>query len=322
MAVPRHVRFCWFHHQTGLHGPETPPAPGSLGLVSVYLLVLCALWNVSVYVCVHACVCICVSSLHPKLYQQQMIVEFSLNSCLTYIQGAYFTSNFSLVRQVAALTTELVSWLPDQYAHAITESQKQFVKGFPGGSVAKNPPAKAGDTDSVPVPGWSPCHGATKPVCHNSRACAPQQKKPLRREGCVPQLRSSPCSLQLERSRSSNQDPAQPNINEKKIFFRMSTWIRWVSNFLGGKKKQFVPVILHGAYLECLVTLTSSGIQILFFCFWFLWNFANSFSLPTCRFQAGPGLPVSLSGLQDSGFPPESLPFEPHVCIQPAAPPG
>ena len=31
-------------------------------------------------------------------------------------------------------------------------------------------------------------------------------------------------------------------------------------------------------------------------------SFANSFSLPTCHFQAGPGLPASLSGLQDSIF--------------------
>ena len=32
---------------------------------------------------------------------------------------------------------------------------KLMVKGFPGGAVVKNPPANAGDTDSIPGPGRS-----------------------------------------------------------------------------------------------------------------------------------------------------------------------
>ena len=33
----------------------------------------------------------------------------------------------------------------------MTEVQQQsFIKGFPGGSVVKNPPAKAGDMGSIP----------------------------------------------------------------------------------------------------------------------------------------------------------------------------
>ena len=43
---------------------------------------------------------------------------------------------------------------------------------FPGGLVVKNLPVNAGDTGSVPVSSlvWedSTCHGATKPVHHNS----------------------------------------------------------------------------------------------------------------------------------------------------------
>ena len=32
-------------------------------------------------------------------------------------------------------------------------------KGFPGGSVVKNPPVNAGDSSSIPVPGRSPGEG-------------------------------------------------------------------------------------------------------------------------------------------------------------------
>ena len=39
--------------------------------------------------------------------------------------------------------------------------------GFPGGSVVKNPPANAGDTNSFPGPGRSTMPGTTKPICHN-----------------------------------------------------------------------------------------------------------------------------------------------------------
>ena len=50
---------------------------------------------------------------------------------------------------------------------------KEVVKGdFPGGAVVVNPPTSAGTWVRALVwedPMW---HGATKPVCHNYRACA------------------------------------------------------------------------------------------------------------------------------------------------------
>ena len=39
--------------------------------------------------------------------------------------------------------------------------------GFPGGSVVKNPPTKAGDSSSIPDPKDTTCHGAIQPVGHN-----------------------------------------------------------------------------------------------------------------------------------------------------------
>ena len=70
------------------------------------------------------------------------------------------------------------------------------------------------------------CHRASKAVGHNywapvpqllkfvrPRACAPQQEKPLQWEVCKPQLETSPCLLQLEKSPQINKDPAQPKIN-------------------------------------------------------------------------------------------------------------
>ena len=38
------------------------------------------------------------------------------------------------------------------------------IPGFPGGSVVKNPPANAGDTDSIPGTGRSPGEGNDNPL--------------------------------------------------------------------------------------------------------------------------------------------------------------
>ena len=55
--------------------------------------------------------------------------------------------------------------------------QKQYCRGFPGGSV-RNPPTSAGDPGLIPDPGRS--HGAAKPRSHNSWARVPQPLKPQR----------------------------------------------------------------------------------------------------------------------------------------------
>ena len=42
------------------------------------------------------------------------------------------------------------------------------MEGFPGGSVVKNPPAKAGDAGLIPGPGrCHALHTAATPVSHN-----------------------------------------------------------------------------------------------------------------------------------------------------------
>ena len=48
-------------------------------------------------------------------------------------------------------------------------SDNSFKKswGLPGGPVVKNPPAKAGDTGSIPDPEDPTSLGATRPMCHN-----------------------------------------------------------------------------------------------------------------------------------------------------------
>ena len=64
-------------------------------------------------------------------------------------------------------------------------------RGFPHGTVVKNPPANAGDRGSIPGTGRSQCHRVTKPMSHTllsprattTEACAPrahdlQQEKP------------------------------------------------------------------------------------------------------------------------------------------------
>ena len=100
--------------------------------------------------------------------------------------------------------------------------------GFPGGSMVKKLPAKAGDTGLIPGPGRSSCLGKTKPVCSNYWACAPlkplkhmcprvyaqQQEKP-EWEIQAPQLGSSPNSPKLEKSPHSNQNPPQAKYTYK-----------------------------------------------------------------------------------------------------------
>ena len=67
---------------------------------------------------------------------------------------------------------------------------------FPDGPVVKNPLANAGDTGSIPGPGrphmlWSNrARVLLLSLC--SRACAPQEEKPLQWEAGAPQRRLAP----------------------------------------------------------------------------------------------------------------------------------
>ena len=86
------------------------------------------------------------------------------------------------------------------------------------------------------------CRGATKPVCHNywaratatevfvSRACAPQQEKPLQWEARVTQWWVAATHRKYRKPVHSNEDPTQPKINKlnKQIYlknFRHAVWV-------------------------------------------------------------------------------------------------
>ena len=100
---------------------------------------------------------------------------------------------------------------------------KISLRGFPGGSVVKSRPTSAGDTGSIPYLGtshilqmspwpqlWNLCSRAQEPQLWKAMhriACAPQQEKPPQWEAHAPQLESSPCSPQLEKSLHNNKDP-------------------------------------------------------------------------------------------------------------------
>ena len=129
-----------------------------------------------------------------------------------------------------------VNWL---YNYIPKNNLKTTWEGFPGGTVVKNPPANAGDMGSSPGPGRShmlcTCSArsqsneacapqllslrsrAHKPqllsLCATTteacvpRAHAPQQEKPPRWEDRAPQQKSSPRSLQLEKTHAQQQRP-------------------------------------------------------------------------------------------------------------------
>ena len=76
-------------------------------------------------------------------------------------------------------------------------SLKHFVQDFPSGPVAKNLPANAGDMDSIPDLGRSPCCRAAKPVAPQLLSlCAATA------EVCTPQ---SPCSATREATTTRSQ---------------------------------------------------------------------------------------------------------------------
>ena len=62
-----------------------------------------------------------------------------------------------------------------QTAHTTQQQQQnQTTRDFPGGTVVKNPPAKAGTWVWALVREDPTCCGATKPMCHNYWACTLQ----------------------------------------------------------------------------------------------------------------------------------------------------
>ena len=64
--------------------------------------------------------------------------------------------------------------------------------GFPGGSVVKNPPANAGDVDSIPELGRSPGEGNGNPLQHSCPG------NPMAREsGGLQSIGSQKCQTQL-----------------------------------------------------------------------------------------------------------------------------
>ena len=95
------------------------------------------------------------------------------------------------------------------------------IKDFPGGTMDRMHPAKEGTWVQSLVREDSTCHRATKLrapqllklTCPGARAL--QEEKPLHSEPRAPQLESSPCSLQQEKTPSQQQRPAQPKVKNK-----------------------------------------------------------------------------------------------------------
>ena len=92
------------------------------------------------------------------------------------------------------------------------------MENFPGGSVVKNLPANAGDTDLVPGQGRSHMQRGnearvTQLCARTPKVKTPQQEKTLQ-EACVRQLERSHC-LQLEKV-CTQWAPRQPKKKKKK----------------------------------------------------------------------------------------------------------
>ena len=92
-----------------------------------------------------------------------------------------------------------------------------LLQKLPWCSVVKNLPVNAGDTVTIPDPEDPTCQGVTKLVCHTtepalqSQGAATRETTAMRSPCSAPRV--SPCLPPLEKSPSSNKDPAQPKIN-------------------------------------------------------------------------------------------------------------
>ena len=94
-------------------------------------------------------------------------------------------------------------------------SQINHLQDFPGGLEVKNPPANAGDMDSIPDPGSripDPTKllssSVTTPEARVPRAQAPPQEEPLQRETHTLATKRSPHLLQLEKACVQQQRPS------------------------------------------------------------------------------------------------------------------
>ena len=133
---------------------------------------------------------------------------------------------------------------------------KMVVQDFPGGAVVKNLPATAGDTGSIPGPGRSHmpqsnyarvpqllslCSRACEPQllsphtttteAHVPRAHASQREATAMRSPCTT-IKSSPCSLQLEKARTQQQRPNAAKKKDKKKGYSptfLTNKIKWLN---------------------------------------------------------------------------------------------
>ena len=123
--------------------------------------------------------------------------------------------------------------------------------GFPGGSVVKNPPASARDTDLIPDLGRC-CRATIEPVLQSpgtatAEAYTPQSPCSTTRETttvrCHAHCRQRvACLPQLERSLCCNKNPTQPPAPQNKNCVAQSIYIEWQSEFRQEHMLEFRPI--------------------------------------------------------------------------------
>ena len=81
------------------------------------------------------------------------------------------------------MKVQFIYFLIDDYCF-LYSLRNLYFRGFPSGSVVKNPPVNAGDMDSIPDPGGSHMPGASKVKRHNHQACALEPGSHNKRSQC------------------------------------------------------------------------------------------------------------------------------------------
>ena len=132
-------------------------------------------------------------------------------------------------RSPGFIHVDCTDWRGQQPLYLFTRS-KDYVCGFPGGPVVKNPLCSAGDASSNPGLEDCTCLGATKPMSPNhwspcALECAPQ-KEPLQREVWAPQFKGSPRSATRESPRAAT----KTQCSQKKIHKYLNVFfLKWLN---------------------------------------------------------------------------------------------
>ena len=171
-----------------------------------------------------------------KIHDGKDLVVFAMLSCVTATAPAIRKHYICSAQPLQHILLKRVTVSAMRFWHSLQCIIQCW--GFPGGPVVKNLLGRARDSDLTPHASGQVSQ-SPQLLNPSSRACAPQQEKPLHWEACIPQWedrtqqwRVAPARYSESKPSRSNKDPAQTIIKNKIIQCFMNLVSTWISVFL------------------------------------------------------------------------------------------